>query len=154
MIDTVLFDMGGALEDIFVDKSSSLEAAKRVMEISKAHGFPIDADPEAAEQLVQKGWDDYGKQRDSDDRELKPEEIWGNYVMPQFGLTFEQVKPFSEELAYMYEVTHYHRVLRPRVKEMLEGLQNLGVSKLKNICRYTDFLQNICIWRFFYKFPE
>ena len=128
MIDTVLFDMGGTLEDIFVDKSSSLEAAKRVIEIAASHGFPIIVDDKTAERLVQEGWDAYGKQRDSDDRELKPEEIWGNYVMPRFGLTFEQVKPFSEELAYMYEVTHYHRVLRPRVKEMLEGLQGLGMK--------------------------
>lgn len=128
MIDTVLFDMGGTLEDIFVDKSSSREAAKRVLEISKSHGFSLDYDAETAEILLEGGWRAYGKQRDSDDRELKPEEIWGNFVMPCFGLNFEQVKPFSEELAYMYEVTHYHRVLRLRVKEMLEGLQSLGMK--------------------------
>lgn len=128
MIDTVLFDMGGTLEDIFVDKSSSLEAALKMLEISKAHGYTINVDGQTAEKLLQEGWDAYGKQRDSDDRELKPEEIWGNYVMPLFGLNFSQVKPFAEELAYMYEVTHYHRVLRPRVKEMLEGLIDLGMK--------------------------
>ncbi len=128
MIDTVLFDMGGTLEDIFVDESSRYEAAKRVLEISKSHGFSLGEDIEEAVQKVKKGWDAYGVQRDSDNRELKPEEIWGNYVMPLFGLNFDQVKPFSEELAYMYEVTHYHRVLRPRVKDMLEGLQSMGMK--------------------------
>ena len=128
MIDTVLFDMGGTLEDIFVDETSKYEAAARVMEITKSHGFDIDMDLESAEQKVKAGWDAYGVQRDSDDRELKPEEIWGNYVMPNFGLTFEQVKPFAEELAHMYEVTHYHRALRPRVKEMLDGLKNMGMK--------------------------
>ena len=128
MIDTVLFDMGGTLEDIFVDDSSKYEAAARVLEIAKSHGYDIDTDLDTAEQKVKAGWDAYGMQRDSDDRELKPEEIWGNYVMPNFGLTFEQVKPFAEELAYMYEVTHYHRVLRPRVKEMLEGLKQMGMK--------------------------
>ena len=44
MIDTVLFDMGGTLEDIFVDKSSSLEAALKMLEISKAHGYTINVD--------------------------------------------------------------------------------------------------------------
>ena len=128
MIDTVLFDMGGTLEDIYVDDASSLEAAKRVLEISRSHGYDFDLAPETAEKLVKEGWDAYGKQRDLDDRELKPEEIWGNFVMPLFGLTFDQVKTFAEELAYMYEVTHYHRVLRPRVKEMLDGLQSLGLK--------------------------
>ena len=128
MIDTVLFDMGGTLEDIFVDETSKYEAAARVMEITKSHGFDIDMDLESAEQKVKAGWDAYRVQRDSDDRELKPEEIWGNYVMPNFGLTFEQVKPFAEELAHMYEVTHYHRALRPRVKEMLDGLKGMGMK--------------------------
>jgi len=128
MIDTVLFDMGGTLEDIFVDESSRFEAAKRVLEICESHGYTLNCDFETAEQLLKKGWNAYGVQRDSDDRELKPEEIWGNYVMPLFGLNFEQVKPFAEELAYMYEVTHYHRVLRPRVKEMLDGLKKMGMK--------------------------
>ena len=128
MIDTVLFDMGGTLEDIFVDDASRYESAKRVLEISKEHGFSIDTDIETTVKLIQEGWNAYGERRDSDNRELKPEEIWGNFVMPRFGLSFEQVKPFAEELAYMYEVTHYHRVLRPRAKEMLDGLQQMGMK--------------------------
>ena len=128
MIDTVLFDMGGTLEDIFVDDSSRYEAAKRVIEITESHGYPLHTDVETAVEKVKEGWDAYGKQRDSDNRELKPEEIWGNFVMPLFGLVFDEVKPFAEELAYMYEVTHYHRVLRPRVKEMLEGLKQMGMK--------------------------
>ena len=142
MIDTVLFDMGGTLEDIFVDESSKLEAARKVIEICAKHGFELDADPEAAVQKVKAGWDAYGVQRDSDNRELKPEEIWGNYVMPNFGLNFAQVKPFAEELAYMYEVTHYHRELRPRVKEMLDGLQNLGMKL--GIISNTASLYQVC----------
>ena len=128
MIDTVLFDMGGTLEDIFVDDASRYESAKRVLEISKEHGFSIDTDIETTVKLMKEGWDAYGVQRDSDNRELKPEEIWGNYVMPRFGLTFDQVKPFAEELAHMYEVTHYHRVLRPKAKEMLGELQLMGMK--------------------------
>ena len=128
MIDTVLFDMGGTLEDIFVDEESRFEAARRVIEICASHGIVISDDLTTTEARLKKGWDLYGRRRDQDNRELKPEEIWGNFVMPEYGLTFEQVKPFAEELAYMYEVTHYHRVLRPRVKEMLDGLQNLGMK--------------------------
>lgn len=28
----------------------------------------------------------------------------------------------------MWEITHYHRTLRPHVKEMLEGLKGLGMK--------------------------
>ena len=41
---------------------------------------------------------------------------------------FDAVRPFAEELAHMWEVTHYHRRLRPHVKEMLEGLKGLGMK--------------------------
>ena len=30
--------------------------------------------------------------------------------------------------AHMWEITHYHRTLRPHVKEMLEGLKGLGMK--------------------------
>lgn len=128
MIDTVLFDMGGTLEDIFVDKESSIAASAGVVEITRQHGFELNVDIDTADRIVKEGWTAYGVQRDSDDRELKPEEIWGNFIMPRFGLTFDQVKPFAEEIAHMYEVTHFHRALRPRVHEMLDGLQGLGMK--------------------------
>ncbi len=95
MIDTVLFDMGGTLEDIFVDEESRVEASRQVMEIAKKHGYNIDMELSAADRLVREGWDAYGVQRDSDNRELKPEEIWGNFIMPRFGLNFAEVKPFA-----------------------------------------------------------
>lgn len=128
MIDTVLFDMGGTLEDIFVDEESRAGSARGVLDICAGHGFSLQESTESAVRKLNEGWDAYGKQRDSDDRELKPEEIWGNFVMPLFGLNFKQVKPFAEELAHMYEVTHYHRVLRPHAKEMLDGLQGMGLK--------------------------
>lgn len=128
MINTVMFDMGGTLEDLYVDDTSRLAAAAGVKRITESHGLPMSDDLEEIEKGLKEGWNAYGKQRDSDDRELKPEEIWGNYVMPNYGFTFAQVKPFAEELAHMYEITHYYRRLRPRVKDMLEGLQSLGMK--------------------------
>ena len=49
-------------------------------------------------------------------------------MLPGFGLEFETVKPVAEELAHMWEITYYHRSLRPGVKEMLEGLKGLGLK--------------------------
>ena len=33
----------------------------------------------------------------------------------------------------MWEVTHYHRALRPKVKEMLEGLKGLGIPEPRQL---------------------
>ena len=128
MIDTVLFDMGGTLEDICIDEASKAASAEGVLRILAAHGHPLSLDIPAAIQAFAGGWDRYAAYRGPTNRELKPEEIWGNYILTDLGLDFDAVKPFAEELAHMWEVTHYHRKLRPRVKEMLEGLKGLGMK--------------------------
>ena len=128
MIDTVLFDMGGTLEDICIDEESKVASAEGVLRILEAHGHSLSLDVPAAIQAFADGWDRYAAYRGPTNRELKPEEIWGDYILPPLGLDFETVKPFAEELAHMWEVTYYHRRLRPRVAEMLEGLKGLGMK--------------------------
>ena len=128
MINTVLFDMGGTLEDIYIDDASKTASAAGVLRILQAHGIEPGLEiPEAIQQLAE-GWDRYAAYRGPTNRELKPEEIWGNYILTSWGLDFETVRPFAEELAHMWEVTHYHRQLRPHVKEMLSGLQDMGMK--------------------------
>ena len=154
MIDTVLFDMGGTLEDIYIDETSKQESAQGVLRILRAHGLGLDLDTPAAVRLLAEGWDRYAAYRGPTNRELKPEEIWGNYVLTELGLDFDTVKPFSEELAHMWEVTHYHRALRPKVKEMLEGLKGLGmklgvISNTASLYQVFDILEEYGIRDYF-----
>lgn len=128
MINTVLFDMGGTLEDIYSDAESKIAAARGVLQILRSHGVDVQVDEDTALRMLTEGWDRYAAYRNPSQRELKPEEIWGDYVLTEFGLDYETVQPFAEELAHMWEVTHYHRSLRPRVREMLEGLKGLGMK--------------------------
>lgn len=128
MIDTVLFDMGGTLEDIYTDDASREASAREVLRILREKGIEVSMDVPTAIKMLADGWDRYAAYRGPTNRELKPEEIWGNYVLTEFGLDFETVKPFAEELAHMWEVTYYHRSLRPGVVEMLEGLKGLGMK--------------------------
>lgn len=128
MINTVLFDMGGTLEDIYSDAESKMAAERGVLRILHKHGIDVQVDDDTALRMLTDGWARYAAYRNPSMRELKPEEIWGDYVLTEFGLDFETVRPFAEELAHMWEVTHYHRRLRPRVKEMLEGLKSLGMK--------------------------
>lgn len=128
MIDTVLFDMGGTLEDIYTDDASREESAREVLRILGEKGIEVSVDVPTAIKKLADGWDRYAAYRGPTNRELKPEEIWGNYVLTDFGLDFETVKPFAEELAHMWEVTYYHRTLRPGVVDMLEGLKGLGMK--------------------------
>lgn len=155
MIDTVLFDMGGTLEDIYVDDASKDASAAEVLRILKAHGFEQkDETVASAKQKLADGWDRYAAYRGPTNRELKPEEIWGNYVLTDFGLSYDDVYDFAEELAHMWEVVYYHRSLRPRVKEMLEGLKSLGlrlgvISNTASLFQVFDILKEYGIRDYF-----
>ena len=74
MIDTVLFDMGGTLEDIWVDDESRHSSIQGVLDILRAHGIDLNMDFETAAQSINAGWERYGAYRDPRQRELKPED--------------------------------------------------------------------------------
>ena len=154
MIDTVLFDMGGTLEDIHVDDESRHASIQGVLDILRAHGIDPDKDFETAASAINAGWERYGAYRDPRQRELKPEEIWGSFVLTDFGLDEESVRSYAEELAHMWEVTHYHRALRPHVREMLEGLKDLGmklgvISNAASLYQVFDILKEYGIRDYF-----
>lgn len=154
MIDTVLFDMGGTLEDIHVDDESRHASIQGVLDILRAHGIDPDKDFETVASAINAGWERYGAYRDPRQRELKPEEIWGSFVLTDFGLDEESVRSYAEELAHMWEVTHYHRALRPHVREMLEGLKDLGmklgvISNTASLYQVFDILKEYGIRDYF-----
>ena len=60
MITTVLFDMGGTLEDIFVDEASEREAVEKLAEILKSCGLDPQVDLEELKRRVDAGWKRYG----------------------------------------------------------------------------------------------
>ena len=128
MIKTVMFDMGGTLEDIYVDKESELAAIKKLAEMLREGGLDPEVSEAELKSRVDEGWKEYGKFRDSTDIELKPIPIWCDYVLASFGFPRGKLEPLCEPIAHMWEVTHYHRAIRPRVKEMLDELKKLGLK--------------------------
>ena len=125
-----------------------------MLDILRAHGIDPDKDFETAASAINAGWERYGAYRDPRQRELKPEEIWGSFVLTDFGLDEESVRSYAEELAHMWEVTHYHRALRPHVREMLEGLKDLGmklgvISNTASLYQVFDILKEYGIRDYF-----
>ncbi len=128
MITSVMFDMGGTLEDIFVDEESEWAAIDKLNEMLCAAGLDPKVGREELKRRVDAGWKRYGAFRDSCDVELKPIPIWCDYVLTDFNFPREVLEPNCEPIAHMWEVTHYHRTLRPRVREVLQGLRDLGLK--------------------------
>ena len=111
-----------------MDAQSEREAVVKLSEMLCRYGLEPKVGLDELKTRVDEGWKRYGAYRDSCDVELKPVEIWCDYVMSDFGFAREELAPHCEEIAHMWEVTHYHRRLRPRVVPMLEGLKEMGIK--------------------------
>ncbi len=127
MIDTVLFDMGGTLEEIYSDQKTMAETAKGIRRILQKHDICLPMDDVALWTSVSAGMQRYKRLSEQTCMELKPEQIWPEYALNSLPVDKERLIPISEELAYMWELTFYTRKMRPRVHEMLEGLREMGM---------------------------
>ena len=128
MITTVLFDMGGTLEDIWVDEESHAAAIAALDRMLKSWGMDPGLTPEELRRSVDAGWKRYDAVRSAGDVELKPTQIWGDYILTDFDFPRQVLLPHCEEIAHMWEVTYFHRRLRPRVREMLDELKEMGMK--------------------------
>ena len=128
MITTVLFDMGGTLEDIWVDEESHAAAIAALDRMLKSWGMDPGLPLPELRKAVDAGWKRYDAVRSRDDVELKPTQIWGDYILTDFDFPREQLLPHCEEIAHMWEITYFHRRLRPRVADMLGELKEMGLK--------------------------
>lgn len=128
MITTVLFDMGGTLEDIWVDEESHELAIAQLDRMLKSWGMDPGIGLAELRKAVDAGWKRYDAVRSAGDVELKPTQIWGDYILTDFDFRREALLPRCEEIAHMWEVTYFHRRLRPRVREMLGELKKMGLK--------------------------
>ena len=100
MLNTVLFDMGGTLEDIWNTQETQAKAMDALQKTLRAHGLEPGCSPEEFDRRVMAG-------------------------LKEFGFDREKLIPITE-LANLWEVTYYHRELRGDVLETLEALKARG----------------------------
>ena len=93
MITTVMFDMGGTLEDIWVDEASATAAIAGLDRMLKGWGFDTGLSPVALRAAVDAGWKRYDVVRSAGDVELKPVEIWCDYILTDFAFPREELAP-------------------------------------------------------------
>ena len=126
MLNTVLFDMGGTLEDIWYNDDTVTDAMEQLKKVLQANGLESGCTDQEFQERVLAGVKNYKRWSEGNMLEAKPEEIWPDYYLRSFNFDREKLLPINEELANLWEVTYYHRELRPGVKEMLDGLKARG----------------------------
>lgn len=126
MLNTVLFDMGGTLEDIWYNDETIDAVMRKLQQMLRDFGFDFDCDHETFRERVLTGLREYKKWSEGSMLEAKPEIIWPDYYLKAFNFDREKLVAVAEELGNAWEMTYFHRELRPGVKEMLDALQARG----------------------------
>lgn len=126
MLNTVLFDMGGTLEDIWYNEETTAAVMEKLQEVLRTNDLEPGCTPAAFRERVLAGLKAYKAWSEGNMLEAKPETIWPDYYLRDFGFDREKLLPITEELANLWEVTYYHRELRPGVREMLDALKGRG----------------------------
>lgn len=128
MITTVLFDMGGTLEDISYSPETAKLACETAYRILSESGYLPPVSVEPFQKQLEEGIRRYKRWSESTQLEKKPEEIWPQFYLSDWKFPSDIPASFWEELAGMWEVTFYRRKLRPGVQETLQSLQSLGLK--------------------------
>ncbi|QOX64507.1 HAD family hydrolase [Anoxybacterium hadale] len=124
--DTILFDMGGTIEDIWYNEETAAAVIVEIRGLLSRNGLETDCNSDEFQKRLHRGVDSYKKWSQSVMLEKKPEEIWPDYYLREFGFPRERIIPIAEALAQTWETVYYHREMRPKVKETLEALHQRG----------------------------
>lgn len=126
MLNTVLFDMGGTLEDIWYNDDTIANAMEKLQAMLRDNGLEPGCNSKTFAETVQEGIKNYKRWSEGTMLEAKPEIIWPDYYLKAFKFDRGKVAEIAEDMAGMWEVTYFHRELRPGVKEMLDALKARG----------------------------
>ena len=125
-IDTVLFDMGGTIEDIHFDRALRLRALPGLLSLLAGEGIHLPgADQEILGKLLSrnaeyKAWSEKAK------IESPPETIWKDWNLKDFSVSADKVDGIAESLAYLWETSFFTRKPRPEALSTLAALAEKG----------------------------
>lgn len=126
MLSAVLFDMGGTLEDIVHSKETEFECGTKLLAYLKKQGIELCMSTEVFMEVAGGGHKEYRAWADRNLRELTPYEVWSQWKLKGIKLDNDRLRAISEELSYMWDITYYHRQLRPDAKILLDALKAGG----------------------------
>lgn len=126
MLSTVLFDMGGTLEEIVHSKETELDCGTQVLAYFKKQGMELDMSPEEFMKIAGRGHREYRAWADKNLRELMPYEIWSDWKLKGIEVNQDKLRAISEKISYIWDITYYKRTLREDTKELLDVLHAGG----------------------------
>ena len=95
MIRTVLFDVGGTLEEAVHSRKTRMNCSIKILEYMKMQGIELDFSPEEFMEILEKGNKAYKENRH--EREFMPYEVWSEWKLKGIPIEQDKLRAISEE---------------------------------------------------------
>lgn len=126
-INTVIFDMGGTIEDLNFTEESRRKVQRDVYELLKSKAPEVFRMPfEAFREELLSGYKAYKSWGIATKLEETPEGIWGDWYMKGIDGAKDVVVPLADRLTEIWETGYYHRSIKPEAHEALNYLKENG----------------------------
>ena len=125
-INTVLFDIGGTLDDITYDDQIRLNASRELLDYLREKSINIPVSVEVFWDDLRQGNAEYYKWNEQTGVEASPFEIWSKFHLQKYNIPDNLLKEVSDELAVIWETKFYQRKLKKEAPQVLQELKNRG----------------------------
>lgn len=128
MIDTVLFDIGGTLITQTHNSRRALVNARFFREVLAEQGIHTDMSDEEFAKYIHDGSEAYKHRGENSRTELRPVQIWKDYILKSLDIPQEKIEPIAELLSFCNDYVRLENSARPGMKDMLEQLRSMDMK--------------------------
>lgn len=127
MISTLLFDLGGTLHSVKRTDASCRRFSEHLISRLAQYGICLDTTPDELTDLIRKNGEEYKHRGEQDHTELQQGEIWNDYYLKEFHIGRDRLDPIAEELSFLYDYERVTNMRKPRLKETICELHDMGI---------------------------
>ena len=126
MLKTIIFDMGGTLEDIVITPESYLLCGEKMLSHLDRHGIKLPYNAREFMEIVEPNSETYRTWSLQEFVELMPYEQWSQWRMKDFDIGEDILRAISEDLMFIWETAYFERKIRPDAADTLKALKGMG----------------------------
>jgi len=148
-IQAVFFDMGGTIDTYGYTRELRLERTPGIQERLRSAGIELGLNNEELFEVVSTGLKRYHAWSLKSLEELPPQNVWGDYILPEHNVDREALEAIAEDLMCYIETCYYKRKMRPEIPAVLESIKqmDLKIGLVSNVNSWGQVPTNLAEYR-------
>lgn len=125
-ISTVLFDLGGTIEDVILDQATQTQCLDLIQHLLVSYDSAFAVDRAEFHRIIKEGFCRYKQWSATNCIEESGEVIWGDWIFSTFTAQRALFVELGEILTDLWETLYCWRKIKPEAMQVLETLKNDG----------------------------